>query len=93
MLARQGRTDEAIAEFRKAIDADPKFTPAYNNLAEALAKQGKLEDAARLLPALARARSRARPCTTLSASSCASSAGPDEAAEQFSKAKALSSTP
>ena len=50
VLARQGRADEAIAEFRKAITADPKFTPAYNNLAEALARQGKLEDAAGLLP-------------------------------------------
>jgi Flp pilus assembly protein TadD len=45
VLARQGRTDDAVAEFRKAIDADPKFTPACNNLAEALAKQGKLEEA------------------------------------------------
>jgi Flp pilus assembly protein TadD len=45
VLARQGRTDEAVAEFRKAIDVDPKFTPAYNNLAEALVKQGKLEEA------------------------------------------------
>jgi len=45
VLARQGRTDEAVAEFRKAIDVDAKFTPAYNNLAEALAKQGKLEEA------------------------------------------------
>jgi len=44
-LARQGRTDEAVAEFRKAIDVDPKFTPAYNNLAETLAQQGKLEEA------------------------------------------------
>jgi Flp pilus assembly protein TadD len=44
-LARQGRADEAIEQFRKAIDANPKFTPAYNNLAEALAKQGKLEEA------------------------------------------------
>ncbi len=35
-----------MAEFRKAIDTDPKFTPAYNNLADALAKQGKLEEAA-----------------------------------------------
>jgi tetratricopeptide (TPR) repeat protein len=45
VLARLDRTDEAIAEFRKAIDAKPKFTPAYNNLAEALVKQGKLEEA------------------------------------------------
>ncbi len=45
VLARQGRADEAIAEFRKAIDSDAKFTPAYNNLAEALANEGKLEEA------------------------------------------------
>jgi Flp pilus assembly protein TadD len=46
VLARQDRTEEAIAEFHKAIDANPKFAPAYNNLAEALVKQGKLEEAA-----------------------------------------------
>src|SRR5262245_21851159 len=46
VLDRQDRTDDAIAEFRKAIDANPKFAPAYNNLAEALVKQGKLEEAA-----------------------------------------------
>jgi superkiller protein 3 len=45
VLARQGRVDEAIAEFQKAIDINPKFTPAYNNLAEALVQQGKLEQA------------------------------------------------
>jgi tetratricopeptide (TPR) repeat protein len=46
VLTKQGKTDEAVAEFRRAIDANPKFTPAYNNLADALAKQGKLEEAA-----------------------------------------------
>ena len=45
VLARQGRADEAVAEFRKAIDIDPKFTPAYNNLADTLVQQGKLEEA------------------------------------------------
>ena len=45
VLARQGRADEAVAEFRKAIEADAKFTPAYNNLARALAQQGKLDEA------------------------------------------------
>jgi tetratricopeptide (TPR) repeat protein len=45
VLVRQGRKNEAVAEFRKAIDVDPRFTPAYNNLAEALAQQGKLEEA------------------------------------------------
>jgi Flp pilus assembly protein TadD len=45
VLARRDRTDEAITEFHKAIDANPKFVPAYNNLAEALVKQGKLAEA------------------------------------------------
>jgi len=45
VLARQRRTDDAVAEFRKAIDVDAKYTPAYNNLADALAQQGKLEEA------------------------------------------------
>jgi len=47
VLARQGRTDEAVDEFRKAIDLDARYTPAYNNLAEALAAEGKLEEAER----------------------------------------------
>jgi Flp pilus assembly protein TadD len=47
VIARQGRRDEAIAEYRKAIEADAKFTPAYNNLAQALAQKGELDEAAR----------------------------------------------
>ncbi|HEV7733660.1 MAG TPA: tetratricopeptide repeat protein [Candidatus Binatia bacterium] len=47
VLAHQGRDDAAITEFREAIAIDPKFTPAYNNLAEALAREGKLEEAVR----------------------------------------------
>lgn len=47
VLARQERTDDAVAEFRKAIDVDATFTPAYNNLAEALVELGNLEEAER----------------------------------------------
>jgi Flp pilus assembly protein TadD len=47
VIARQGRRDEAIAEYRKAIEADATFTPAYNNLAQALAQKGELDEAAR----------------------------------------------
>ncbi len=46
VLVREGRADEAIAEFHLAIDLDPHYTPAYNNLAAALAAQGRLADAA-----------------------------------------------
>jgi len=46
VLAAQGRPGEAVEQFQKAIDINPHYTPAYNNLADTLAKQGKLEDAA-----------------------------------------------
>lgn len=45
VLAHQNRLDEAVAKFRKAIEADAKYTPAYNNLADTLVKQGKLDEA------------------------------------------------
>jgi tetratricopeptide (TPR) repeat protein len=45
VLARQGRTEEAIAEYRRAIEANPQFTPAYTNLAQELVAQGKPEEA------------------------------------------------
>jgi Tfp pilus assembly protein PilF len=46
VLAHQGKTGDATAEFRKAIEIDPHFTPAYNNLAGTLEQQGKLDEAA-----------------------------------------------
>lgn len=45
VLARQDRTDEAIAALRKAIAINPQFTAAHQNLAEALTKAGKTEEA------------------------------------------------
>lgn len=44
-LDRLGRTDEAIAEFKTAIEMDPQDVSAYNNLAGTLARLGKLDEA------------------------------------------------
>ncbi|HVN41949.1 MAG TPA: tetratricopeptide repeat protein, partial [Steroidobacteraceae bacterium] len=89
-LGRQGRTDEAAAEFRQAIDTNPKFTPAYNNLADVLAKQGKLEEAAHyyelslaLKPSASVYLARGAVLGRLGRA--------EEAAEQVAKAKALDS--
>jgi tetratricopeptide (TPR) repeat protein len=88
VLARQGRTAEAIAEFHRAIDADPRFVPAYNNLADALVAQGKLTEAEdyyrRSLaekPSAAVYRALGGVLRTLGR--------PDEAAVEFGKAQAL----
>jgi superkiller protein 3 len=90
VLARQGRTDEAIAEFRKAVDTDPKYTPAFNNLAEALAKQGKLEEAEHYYELSLAQKPSAAVYNALGA--VQSRLGKtDEAAEQFARAKALGS--
>jgi Flp pilus assembly protein TadD len=92
VLVREDRTDEAIAEFRTAIDLDPRFGPAYNNLADALAMQGKLDAAAEDY----------RRAVAEHPSEAAHNAlgvilrklgRTDEAAEQFGKAKALAATP
>ena len=90
VLARQGRTDEAVAEFRKAIDADAKFTPAYNNLAEALAKQGKLEDAERYYKRSLAEKPSAAVYNALGVV-LRRLGKTDEATDQFAKAKGLES--
>lgn len=41
----QGRLDEAIFQFRRALDMKPDYTYARNNLGIALARQGKLDEA------------------------------------------------
>lgn len=90
-LAQQGRTDEAIAQFRKAIELDAKFTPAYNNLADALAQQNHLDEAAEYYR-----RSLAEKPTAATYNALGSVlrqlGKADEAAAQFSKAQALQST-
>lgn len=39
------RLDEAIGSWERAVDLDPKYAPAYNNLAVAYWKKGRLQDA------------------------------------------------
>ena len=45
-LLESGRTEEATAAFRKAVELDATYTPAVASLALALAKQGQAEEAA-----------------------------------------------
>jgi serine/threonine protein kinase/Flp pilus assembly protein TadD len=45
LLYREKKLDEAIPEYRKAIEDDPKFELAYRGLSEVYEEQGKLEDA------------------------------------------------
>ncbi|MFN2377116.1 MAG: tetratricopeptide repeat protein [Candidatus Binatia bacterium] len=44
-LARQRRNDEAVEAYRQAVQADPTFVPAGDNLADALARQGTYAEA------------------------------------------------
>ncbi|MEE9543765.1 MAG: tetratricopeptide repeat protein, partial [Thermodesulfobacteriota bacterium] len=44
-LLAQGRADEAIAEFRKALSLDPGFVKARGNLAKALTSLGRYDEA------------------------------------------------
>jgi superkiller protein 3 len=44
-LAKQGKIDEAIARFQKAIQINPDFPGAYSNLGLALAIQGNIDKA------------------------------------------------
>jgi len=45
VLDRQGRGDEALAEFNTAIKLDPTFVSAHNNLGRLLAQRGKTSEA------------------------------------------------
>jgi Flp pilus assembly protein TadD len=45
MLARQGRVDEAIQQFERALQINPNDASTHNNLGIALASQGKSDEA------------------------------------------------
>jgi len=44
-LKRQGKIEEAMAHFNKALQINPGYAKAHNNLGTALASQGKTEEA------------------------------------------------
>ena len=45
VLARQGRLDEAVADFQRAVQTEPENALAHDNLGLALILQGKLDEA------------------------------------------------
>jgi Tfp pilus assembly protein PilF len=47
LYASEGRNDEAIAEFRRGVEINPKFWRGHYELASALDKAGRLEEALR----------------------------------------------
>ena len=44
-MATQGNLDEAMEEYRKAIETDPRSGSAYNHMGLATAMKGNLNDA------------------------------------------------
>jgi len=44
-LLKQGRLDEAIAEFERAVEVDPNYAAAYFNLAYAYERRDRIDDA------------------------------------------------
>lgn len=44
-LLREGKLEEAVVAYRRAIDQNPQFYGAYQNLGEALGKLGRLDEA------------------------------------------------
>jgi tetratricopeptide (TPR) repeat protein len=91
VLARQGRNDEAFAEYRAAIEVDPSYTPAYNNLAEGLARQGKLAEAEAAYQQSLAVKPSAAVYNALGTVQGRLGKN-DEAAAQFAKAKELTTT-
>ena len=44
-LQEQGKLDEAIEAYNKALSLKPDYAEAYNNMGNALQEQGKLDEA------------------------------------------------
>jgi len=47
-LHEDGRVDEAVARYRRALEIQPDYVPAFNNLGVSLRAQGKVDDAIRV---------------------------------------------
>ena len=45
VLKDQGKLEEAIEAYKKALSLKPDYADAYNNMGNALKDQGKLEEA------------------------------------------------
>ncbi len=45
-LKREGKLEEAIAAYQRAIDSNPTFAWSHHNLGEVLAKLGRFDEAA-----------------------------------------------
>jgi tetratricopeptide (TPR) repeat protein len=44
-LIQKGQTDEAIVEYKKALEIDPNYDAAHNNLGNALLRKGQIDEA------------------------------------------------
>ena len=87
-LWQQGRVNEAIANLRAAIEADPKNAAPYDTLGTILIQQGKLEEAASIYRDLIRNRPSAAAHQEL-AQVLTRLGRTDEARKEMEKAKAL----
>ena len=45
VLASRGRIDEALEQYRKALELQPSYAEAHNNLGLLLARRGQLDEA------------------------------------------------
>jgi tetratricopeptide (TPR) repeat protein len=91
-LWQQGRVDEAIANLRAAIKADPKNAAPYDTLGTILIQQGKLEEAASTYRDLIRNRPSAAAHQEL-AQVLTRLGRTDEARKEMEMAKALDRSP